>query len=193
MTFSEKHFETALSYQAYSEYAESLLTIISKDSANPMRGYAAANLHIVRRLKKSINITDELKQAISSSDPLILVILTEGYCGDSAQTFPVLGRMQELFPDKIEIRVVLRDENLDIADNYFRTRAIPRLIFLDRQSLAEKFNWGNRPVPAQKLMDELKEKGITMKEKSLQLHRWYAKDRTLTLQNELTQQFGKGH
>ncbi|MDP9042262.1 MAG: thioredoxin family protein [Bacteroidota bacterium] len=190
MKFSEKHFETALSYPVYSEYAEALLTGISNDSTNPMRGYAAANLHIIQRLKKSVKITDELTRAISSMAPVMLVILTEGYCGDSAQTFPVFGKMQELFPDKIEIKVVLRDENLDTADKYFRTRAIPRLICLDRLTLTEKFNWGNRPMPAKKLMDDLKEKGRTMKEKSVQLHHWYAKDKTMTLQNELTQLFG---
>lgn len=187
MEFSEQNFEMALSYDAYSEYAESLLTNISSDNKNAMQQHAKVNLHIVQRLKKSVQLTNELKHAIEKANPMIFLILTEGYCGDSAQTFPVFGRMQEMYPDIIEVKVVLRDEYLNIADTYFRTRAIPILICLDRQTFKEKFVWGNRPKPAQQIMDNLKAVGATQQEKSVALHRWYGKDKTLTLQQELTQ------
>lgn len=185
MEFSAPNFEMALSYDTYSEYAEKLLTNISLDSKNIMQQHAKVNLNILRRLKQSVQLTVELKHALEKASPSIFLILTEGYCGDSAQTFPVFGRMQEMYPDKIEIRVVLRDAYLDIADIYFRTRAIPTLICLDRQTFKERFVWGNRPKPAQQIMDNLKAVGATPKEKSVALHRWYAKDKTLTLQKEL--------
>lgn len=187
MKFSEQNFEMALSYDAYSKYAENLLTSISSDAKNAMQQHAKVNLHIVQRLKKSVQLTNELKHSIEKANPMIFLILTEGYCGDSAQTFPVFGRMQEMYPDKIEVKVVLRDEYLDIADTYFRTRAIPILICLDRQTFKERFVWGNRPKPAQQIMDNFKAVGATQQEKSVALHRWYGKDKTLTLQQELTQ------
>ncbi len=187
MKFSAKSFEMALSYEAYTSYSENLLEAISNDVDNPMKGYAGNNLHILRRLKKTVVLTEELQAAIQKLPGLIFVILTEGYCGDSAQTFPVFGMMQQKFRDKIEIKVVLRDEHPDIADNYFRTKAIPRLICLDKQTLTEKFTWGSRPAGAQQIMDELKGKDATQQEKSVALHRWYALDKTITLQKELTE------
>jgi len=187
MKFSDKHFELALSYEAYNRYSENLLQTISNDTRNPMNRYARTNLHILNRLKKSVVLTDELQKAIQKSQSLIFLILTEGYCGDSAQTFPIFGKMQEKFPDKIDIKVVLRDENPDIADNLFQTRAIPILICLDKQTMTTKFTWGSRPAPAQLVMNELKANGATQKEKSVALHRWYAQDQTLTLQKELTE------
>lgn len=187
MKFSDKHFEMALSYEAYNRYSENLLQTISNDSGNPMNGYARTNLHILKRLKKSVELTDELQKVIQKSQNMIFLILTEGYCGDSAQTFPIFGKMQEKFPDKIEIKVVLRDENPDIAANLFRTKAIPILICVDKQTMTTKFTWGSRPAPAQLVMDELKAYGATQKEKSVALHRWYARDKTLTLQKELAE------
>jgi hypothetical protein len=187
MKLSIKNLEMALSYEAYATYAESLLHLISNDANNPMNGYARTNLQILRRLKRSVSLTYELQAAIKQSPDMIFLILTEGYCGDSAQTFPIFGRMLEKFPEKIEIKVVLRDEQPDIASDYFRTKAIPMLICIDKQTLTEKFTWGNRPAPAQQIMDDLKIKRATQKEKAVALHRWYARDKTITLQKELTE------
>jgi hypothetical protein len=187
MKFADKNSEMALSYEAYARYSENLLHLISNDANNPMNGYARTNLQILQRLKRSVSLADELQAAIRQSPGMIFVILTEGYCGDSAQTFPIFGRMQEKFPEKIDIKVVLRDEHPEIAKTFFRTRAIPMLICLDKQTLTEKFIWGSRPAPAQQMMDSLKIKGATQAEKSVALHRWYAQDKTITLQKELTE------
>ena len=186
MQILAKDLDSALSYAAYSRYSEDLLETISRDTGNPMKEYARTNWRILQRLKRSVILTEELRRALSDSQEMIFVILTEGYCGDSAQTFPVFGLMQEKFPDKITIRVVLRDEQPELAALFFHTRAIPRLICLDKQSLKERFSWGNRPAPAQALMDALKTQRATPNEKAIALHEWYAHDKTMTLQQELT-------
>jgi len=181
----DHQFEMALNYQQFSNYAENLLTKLSSDDTYSMQHNAKVDLHILQKVKKTAVISEELCHALQSAKPLILVILTEGYCGDSAQTFPVFAKMQEMFPDKIEIKVILRDEHLDIADMQFESRAIPTVVGFDRETLTQKFVWGNRPKPAQKIMDELKAKNATQDEKGIALHKWYAADKTNTLQNEL--------
>ena len=185
MQFQKQHFEMALSYNEYDRYAENLLTKISSDDSNSMQQYANVNLNTIQQLRKSVHLTKCLLDALSKTEPLILVILTEGYCGDSAQTLAVFEKMQELFPEKIEIKIILRDKNLVVADNYFETRAIPTIIGLSKTTLEKKFSWGNRPEPAQKLMTNLKIKSATPLEKSKALHKWYAQDDTQTLQREI--------
>ncbi len=174
-----------MDYETYSQYAESQLTNISNDPANPMRVYGETNLHIIQRLKKKVLLTGDLVQALAQSRPMIFLVLTEGYCGDSAQNLAVIGKMQEMFPQKVEVKIILRDKHLDIADHCFHTRAIPTLICLEKETLKENFIWGNRPKPAQQIMDDLKAKKASQEEKSVAWHRWYAFDGTLTLQREL--------
>ena len=187
MKFNTEHFEVAIGYETYHSYAEKLLIKISGDSTNPMRHFATENLAIMHRVTKSVQLIEPLQKAIQKSEPLVLLILTEGYCGDSAETFPVFAKMQEMFPDKVEVKVILRDEHLDVADYYFKTRAIPTVIGLDKQTLNEKFVWGNRPKPAQQVMDELKKKKVSIREKGKALHQWYQQDNTLTTQAEIFQ------
>jgi hypothetical protein len=65
--------------------------------------------------------------------PLRILVLTEDFCGDSAQLIPVAGRLaREL--DNVEVRVLHRDQHLELADGYRRKdgyQAIPVFIVLD--------------------------------------------------------------
>ncbi len=68
-----------------------------------------------------------------SAHPLRVLILTEEWCIDSTQFVPVITRLSREVPG-IEIRVLKRDENKDLADNYRRKdgyQAIPVFIFFD--------------------------------------------------------------
>lgn len=65
--------------------------------------------------------------------PLRILVLTEDFCGDSAQFIPPLIRIaREL--DNVDIRLLLRDQHRDLASGYVRKdgyQAIPVLILLD--------------------------------------------------------------
>lgn len=76
---------------------------------------------------------------------LRILVLTEDFCGDSAQLIPVAGRLaREL--ENVEIRILHRDQHLELADGYRRKdgyQAIPVFIMLDadggeRGSLIER-------------------------------------------------------
>jgi hypothetical protein len=66
-------------------------------------------------------------------EPLRILILTEDYCGDSAQFIPAVGKLaREL--DNIDVRVLLRNEHRELAAGYVRKdgyQAIPVFIMLD--------------------------------------------------------------
>lgn len=65
--------------------------------------------------------------------PLRVLVLTEDFCGDSAQFIPPVIRLaREL--DNVEIRLLLRDQHRDLASGYLRKdgyQAIPVIIALD--------------------------------------------------------------
>ena len=78
-------------------------------------------------------ITDKDRQVFGAR-PLHVLILTEEWCIDSLQFVPVLARLAREVPG-IEIRVLKRDDNQDLATNYRRKdgyQAIPVFIFFDK-------------------------------------------------------------
>ena len=97
-------------------------------------------------------ITDKDREFFSAH-PLRVLILTEEWCIDSTQFVPVLTRLSREVPD-MQIRVLKRDENKDLATNYRRKdgyQAIPVFIFFD-EDLREIGYLVERP---EKVTDEM--------------------------------------
>ncbi len=69
--------------------------------------------------------------------PLQILALVEDWCPDVLAALPVMAKLADaLGEDTLKLRVLLRDQNLDIADAYLQDgayRAIPVLIFFDAQ------------------------------------------------------------
>ena len=83
----------------------------------------------------------------------------------------------------------MRDDNLPIMDEYLTNggRSIPKLIALKSANLEELGTWGPRPAPVQNLMMAFKENpnGQKKEDLNIEIQKWYAKDRTQTLQQEM--------
>lgn len=65
--------------------------------------------------------------------PLPVLVLAEDWCGDVIDNLPVLGRLAQE-SGKLDVRVFLRDENLDLMDQYLKQgqfRSIPVFAFFD--------------------------------------------------------------
>ncbi len=119
---------------------------------------------------------------------MIWLIITEGWCGDAAQSIPVIERIAAA-AENIETRYVLRDENLGLMDAYLTNgaRSIPKLIALDAETLAELGTWGPRPRAAMDYFLEMKSIGLDKSEMMEKLQRWYNEDRNQAIQNEFQQ------
>jgi thiol-disulfide isomerase/thioredoxin len=66
------------------------------------------------------------------SRPYRLLVLSEDWCGDCTDNLPILNRIAAE-TGKIEVRIVSRDANQDIADaflKYGKFRSIPLVLFL---------------------------------------------------------------
>lgn len=148
-----------------------------RDVGPPANGYGAEytklNLARTRRLEKTLKVGDEVRAIMAKAPAQTWIVLTEMWCGDSAQNLPVIHALAELAPS-IELRVLLRDENLELMDKYLTggSRGIPKLIAFETATGNELFTWGPRPVSAQTLV--LTEKPMVSKEQLAEsLHRWY--------------------
>ncbi|MHB1413647.1 MAG: thioredoxin family protein [Chloroflexota bacterium] len=67
--------------------------------------------------------------------PLDVLVLAEDWCGDVIAYLPILGRLAKE-SGKLNVRVFLRDQNLDIMDQYLNQghfRSIPVFVFFDEQ------------------------------------------------------------
>ena len=65
--------------------------------------------------------------------PLNVMVLAEDWCGDVIANLPILGRLAQA-SGKLNLRVFLRDQNLDLIDQYLnqgKFRSIPVFVFFD--------------------------------------------------------------
>jgi hypothetical protein len=102
--------------------------------------------------------SDELRAAVEAIDaPQLWMVLTEPWCGDSAFLLPVIAEAAGL-RDDVTLRILLRDDNLDVMDQYLTdgSRSIPKLVAFSEDG-EERFTWGPRPESARKRFAELRE------------------------------------
>lgn len=67
--------------------------------------------------------------------PLNVLAIAEDWCGDVIANLPVLGRLAAE-SGKLNMRVFLRDQNLDLMDQYLKQgefRSIPVFVFFDQE------------------------------------------------------------
>jgi hypothetical protein len=113
--------------------------------------------------------------------------LTEGWCGDSAQSLPQIARIAASSAF-IDMRLMLRDETLWLMDQYLTngTRSIPLVICLDDAG-NEVFRWGARPAAIQEEFIRLKKSddpAITSDKVKEMIHLRYAQDKGNALQDD---------
>ncbi|MGH7783205.1 MAG: thioredoxin family protein, partial [Candidatus Binatia bacterium] len=110
-----------------------------------------------------------------------------------AQNIPIIEKIAAQSVS-IETRYILRDENLELMDQFLTNdaRSIPKLIALDSENHEVVGSWGSRPGPAQNLFYELKEKGIEKPLIMEDLQRWYNADRGHSIQKELAEFIMRG-
>ncbi len=79
--------------------------------------------------------TADLAPFAALPTPLRVLVLAEDWCGDVINGLPILGRIAAA-TDKLELRIFLRDQNLDLMDQYLKEgkyRSIPVFAFFDTE------------------------------------------------------------
>jgi hypothetical protein len=146
------------------------------------------NLARMKRIEKKVEIDQKLQHILSNMESgQQWVIITEAWCGDSAQSLPVINKLAGFSEGKIEVKIILRDENLEWIEKYPTqgSLSIPKLISFDTYG-NELFTWGPRPAPARNMLHEWKSnpRKSSWEDFETALHTWYAQDRGRSIQHE---------
>jgi len=189
--YSNIFVNEGLTYATYKELISTLLAegkTTGSDDSEAMLHYTKMNMQRMHRVEKTVLLNKELTAAIEQlENKYQLLVISEGWCGDAAQITPIFYKMTEAYPDKFELRFVLRDKHLELIDAHLTNggRAIPVLLVLNEKGeLIGK--WGPRPAVLQEILSEWKKEIADMFAVAEKLHLWYAKDKTQTTQSELT-------
>jgi Thioredoxin len=183
------YVEKALTHAEYMKLIDGLLAEGKTTGENQSEDYVhfgKLNRQRIKRLEKTIHLNESLvKIAQNVERKMIWLSITEGWCGDAAQNLPAIQKIADESTN-IEMKYLLRDENLDLMDKYLTDggRAIPIVICLDAETYEELGKWGSRPKAAQDYFLEMKSKGLEKAEMMENLQRWYNADKEQSLQLE---------
>jgi hypothetical protein len=185
----KSYIEKSITFDEYLKLIDDLLLegkTTGENQSEAMFGYGKLNRQRMKRLEKTVELNDSLKEkARSVKANWIWLILTEGWCGDAAQNIPIIEKIAAENPN-IETRYLLRDENLELMDKYltFNARSIPKLICLDAETFEEIGTWGPRPQAAMNYFFEMKQQGLEKPQMMENMQRWYLADENQSIQGE---------
>ncbi|MEO0728072.1 MAG: thioredoxin family protein [Bacteroidota bacterium] len=192
----------------YSHFRELMTNLLAEgkttgpDQSPAMINYTELNAVRMRRLEKRSRLTEESLKALEGfKRPLVWLSITEAWCGDAAQILPVLEQLAQAHP-MIEHHLILRDEHPEIMDAFLTNgaRSIPVTIVLDKETNEVLGHWGPRPAELQAKVMAAKaaslaaptpeERREIREQAKVETQKWYARDKTLSTQNEVLQMIG---
>src|SRR6185312_1530349 len=115
MAVTRERFEQGMTFDAYK----------AQMTRNQER--FAENEHLLQLDADDVAAFKQLPQ------PLNVLVIAEDWCGDVIDNLPILGSLAEA-SGKLNLRVFLRDQNLDLIDQYLNKsefRSIPVFVFFD--------------------------------------------------------------
>ena len=182
---------------SYPEYRKLMADLLKEGKSTAVEQtqerthYSELNEARMHRLDKTIKITEENSVKLKTLNKSYLwIVLTESWCGDAAQILPILNKMVLEANQKIELKLVLRDENTALMNHFLtnKAKAIPKLIVIDKATGSVVGDWGPRPQGAIDLIERYKEKfGVIDETTKTELQLWYLHDKGVSTQNEIIQ------
>ncbi|MEZ4864422.1 MAG: SelT/SelW/SelH family protein [Caldilineaceae bacterium] len=139
MAVTKERFEQGLTYDAYKEQMTRNRDRL--DATEESVTFAPADLAFFNQLPATLNV----------------LALAEDWCGDVIANLPILGRLAAAC-DTLDLRIFLRDQNLDIMDQYLKNgefRSIPVFVFFD-ENFNELGYWIERPAKMTELQAEMR-------------------------------------
>lgn len=178
------YFAEAISYDKYGSNFEAEL---NAGNSSDKSAYLPINWQRMNRLEKTFVPSTEVLQVLKGLQHQVnWLVISEHWCGDAAQSLPVLDAIAKASNGKIDFRLVYRDGNLRLMDHHLTgtSRSIPKLLQFDTHFHINGI-WGPRPTIAQRLVMQLKGNPETAKNYQKELHSWYAQDKQKSIQVEV--------
>lgn len=181
----------AMEYEAFNRLTNHLFAegrTTNDDNSEGMLNYTKLNIQRTNRIDKRGVISEKSKELIQQiKRDQIWLVITEGWCGDSAQLLPYIKKMTDL-SDHIELKIILRDKYPQVMDEFLtdgKSRSIPKVIMLDKTTLEVLADWGPRPaIVHKKYLAEKVDPEIGAQLAAQNLHVFYSRDKGAVLQTE---------
>lgn len=173
-----------ISYQDYRLLMDNLSSegkATGQEVSKEMIDYTLLNQRRMKRLDKTLKINDDSIEKIKGYDQknVTWLVLTESWCGDAAQTLPMINKVATL-NDNITLKIILRDENLDIMNRFLihGAMSIPKLVMIDNISGEVLGEWGSRPKNLEQMVIDFKNQhGVLTTSFKEELQVWYNTDK----------------
>ena len=183
-----------MTFDQYVSEIDRLVTEGKTSGANQSQGYVdytRLNRQRMRRLVKECVLSQETVRVVSARPAQwVWLVITEAWCGDSAQCLPVVEMIASA-NGGIRTRYVWRDDNPALMDRYLTNgkRMIPKVICLDAATLADRWTWGPRPEKATPYFQEMQASGLPGLEIAENMQRWYLADAQQSIQADFVAHF----
>jgi hypothetical protein len=191
---NNSHIKNSLNHTiSYPTYRNLIKSLISEgkstgtEQSEDHLTFSILNDKRMDRLDKTLEISAETQNSLNNLNKgFTFLVIAEGWCGDAAQILPIINKVSEA-SDNIAFKIVLRDENEDLMNQYLTngSKSIPKVLILDPENNVLD-SWGPRPGIASKMVVDYKTQNGSLDEefkKNLQI--WYNKDKGHNTQNEL--------
>lgn len=186
LTVNDIISESLKKSMTYAEYRNLVSTLVEAKSATgnditeALVEYTQLNDRRMKRWDKTAKVSEEMTHKIENFNKKITwLVISESWCGDAAHIMPIINKVAEL-NDNIDYKVVLRDENEALMDQFLTNggKSIPKLIMLDSETNTVLNTFGPRPTVATNMVQDYKaEHGMLTPEFKEDLQRWYNKDK----------------
>jgi Thioredoxin len=177
--------QVGLSFEAFLHRAEQRMHAQDPDDQ------FAAGRHLnwsrmVRHLK-TYEPTEDMRLAVAGLPKQTWVVITEDWCGDSAQSLPVMSMIATL-NDNITLRILDRDTYPEAMDLYLTngSRSVPIVVAFD-ENRREIWHWGPRPEAAKHLIEEWKQQFADKTQMYPLLHAWYVQHGHTEIERDVLQ------
>jgi len=191
----KKNWVAAMSYDEYINILENLVLEGKTTGPNQSEAYAAHTKMAAQRIRKwgkIFKLNEEQLYALgkvkAAEKNIGWLMIVEAWCGDVGQNLAPLKKIADA--SGIELRLVLRDDNLELIDNFLTNggRSIPKLIAIDLGEFTSLWDWGPRPEMLQDwYLDKKKARDFNYETVSEEMHLWYAKNRHSELVDEMVE------
>ena len=181
---------------SYTDYKNTIINLLKEGKSTgvlqseDLLNYTKLNEKRMKRLDKQTSLSEETTTKTQTiQKDFTWLVLTESWCGDAAQTLPVINKFAEINP-KIDLKVVSRDENEDLMNQFLTngSKSIPKLIVIEKETKKVLSSWGPRSKVAAKLVIDYKEKhGKLDEEFKKDLQYWYNDDKGKSIENDLVE------
>ncbi len=189
--FLKEYMAKGISYVEYRNLIHTLQlkgkSTAVEDNADRIH-YTSLNVKRMDRIDKKVDLLNSTDlRLLGLSGHYTFLLLAESWCADASQIVPVIAKIATS-SYQINLKILLRDENLTLMDEFLSngSRAIPKLLIIDREEDCVVAEWGARPKEAVQMVQDYKAEHSKIDENfKIGLQKWYNKNKGIAIQEEI--------